>query len=707
MTKAQTRILLVDDSPAIHGDFTKVLSPELSDDRRLEYERAALFGDFVPEEAVLERPSFELVSAFSGSEAIDCLNSAVSARRPFSVAFVDMNMPGGRDGVDTIEALWSLDPELQVVLCTAYRERTWEDVQRRLGATDRLLLLKKPFDGIEVLQLASALSRKATLGRRARRERDQLAALVAERTQELSAANRALVDQMVDCRRAEDEARAAAEELRKAHDELAEAHSQVQAATQAKSEFLANLSHEIRTPMTAILGYADLLSDPQLTYDERAEHLRVITRSGRHLLNILGDILDLSTLEAGRMRIQPIPCSPGSLLADLASALRVRALEKDLTLEVGFRGPVPASIRTDPTRLRQLLTHLIDNAIKFTDAGGVTVLARLAEEDTGGPQLEIEVCDTGIGVASEQLETLFVPFQQVDGSNSRRHGGAGLGLAIAQRLAHQLGGDIHVESELGQGSSFRVRIATGSLEGVSMIHDLHEAVQVASGPASVDALPGAEGDGLALEGRRILIAEDGRDNQLLLSFYLRKAGARVEIADDGGKALRRAVEALAKDEPYHVIVSDMQMPVIDGYELVRRLRRDGYRAPIVALTAQALPGDRERCLAVGCNEYLSKPVDRARLVGVCAELAERGSGLGHTTIRPSLKLAPRTEPGPEDASAEAEPEAAHAAPAPAPALPNRPPLAAAEEDEDFPQPFAYDNLPGARREDDGPGRYEH
>ncbi len=665
MSLDPARVLVVDDQPAVQADFGKILAPPLDGGQEgLARGEELLFGERAPREPA--GPRFELEFASSGAEALERVRASCRVGRPFAVAFVDMLMPGGWDGVETVQALWREDPELQVVICTAYRESTWEDVRRRLAPSDCLLLLQKPFDRFEVLQLASALSHKARLERRARREREELERLVAERTAELSAANRALVEQMLECRRAESEARSAAESLSAAHEELEAMHAQAQVATLARNEFLSNMSHEIRTPMSAILGYADLLRDPALSEETRAEHLEVIGRNGRHLLSLLGDILDLSTLESGRLRVERVACSPAALLDDLASRLRPLCSEKGLALRLRAEGPLPASVRTDPARLRKLLEHLIGNAIRFTGEGDVRVVLRLeSPADARGPWLAIDVEDSGVGLDPERAEELFQPFRQADGSPTRRHGGAGLGLSLARGLARRLGGDVVVSRSSGGGSCFTATVATGSLAGVPLLATLEQALAAA---AQQDSEGSADLE-RALTGLRILLAEDGRDNQLLLALYLRKAGAEVSLASDGSRALHMAVLALSKGQPYHVIVTDMHMPGIDGYELARRLRRDGYLSPILALTAQALDGDRERCLAAGCDDYLSKPVDRLRLVATCARLAARGAGLGHTSFHPASVLAhlrsapakaplpalPKRDPAPES-SLDAIPE---------------------------------------------------
>jgi signal transduction histidine kinase/CheY-like chemotaxis protein len=400
--------------------------------------------------------------------------------------------------------------------------------------------------------------------------------------------------------------------------ELAGANLKLELASRAKSEFLANMSHEIRTPMTAVQGYADLLLDPELSPEDRLGHVQTIRRNGEHLLSILNDILDISKIEAGKMDLESIPCSPWRIVAEVTSLMRERALSKGLAFELRCETPIPASIRSDPTRLRQILINLVGNAVKFTARGHVHVVVRCEDAATARPRLSFEVEDTGIGLSAAQIERLFQPFSQVDTSMTRRFGGTGLGLAICLRLAGMLGGDVRVDSVPGRGTSFIVTVETGPLEGGSMLTGLTGAPVVA--PSQAPPSP------VRLEGA-ILLAEDGPDNQVLIAGVLRKAGALVTIAENGRIAVERALAAQRAGAPFDVILMDMQMPELDGYGAAAALRREGYAGPIAALTAHAMAGDRERCVAAGCDDYLTKPIDRHLLlhkVGRWLEL--RGGG---------------------------------------------------------------------------------
>jgi signal transduction histidine kinase/HPt (histidine-containing phosphotransfer) domain-containing protein len=388
--------------------------------------------------------------------------------------------------------------------------------------------------------------------------------------------------------------------------ELVRARDDLHAANRAKSDFLANMSHEIRTPMTAILGYADMLLDTETSATDRIEHVRVIRHHGEHLLTILNDILDFSKIEAGKLSVENIDVDPRQIVGDVLSLMRVRALEKKLKLFVTYATAIPRTIKSDPTRLRQILINLVGNSIKFTESGTVQLVLGLTNDTAEQSRLEISVVDTVIGMTPEQSKNIFIPFQQADTSTTRRFGGTGLGLTICRRLAAMLGGDITLQTQAGKGSCFSVTISTGDLNGVPLLQGEYEAIKpqeaVADAPSSVQLCG------------RVLLAEDGIHNQRAISFYLKKAGIEVAVAINGRIACDMAMEALALVKPFDVILMDMQMPEMDGYEAATSLRQQGYAGPIIALTAHAMSHDRERCMKAGCTDYLSKPIDRKQLI---------------------------------------------------------------------------------------------
>jgi PAS domain S-box-containing protein len=393
--------------------------------------------------------------------------------------------------------------------------------------------------------------------------------------------------------------------------------SLAEAANRAKSAFLANMSHEIRTPMTAIVGFAQSLLDKNQTEADRCNAIAAIQRNSEHFLQLINNIFELSKIEAGEIEIQRRACSPLRLLADVQSLMHSRAEAKNLSLSFKCDGPLPEFVQSDPLRIKQILIFLLDNAVKFTEKGEVCVTVRLAGSPTDAPRLQFEVRDTGIGLTAEQISGLFRPFSQADSSSTRRFGGAGLGLVIGKRLAKMLGGDISVASEPNKGSRFCLTIDPGSLDGVKMLDAGRETIFTPKDQHPPDAAQAKELDA------RILLVEDGVDNQRLIAAILHKAGASVQTAENGRLGLEKATAAAQRDAAFDLILMDMQMPEMDGYETTRQLRAQGYTAPIVALTAHAMADDRQKCLEAGCNDYITKPIDRKKLLAKVLEYTAR------------------------------------------------------------------------------------
>ena len=412
--------------------------------------------------------------------------------------------------------------------------------------------------------------------------------------------------------------------------ELTKAQAKAETASRAKSEFLANMSHEIRTPMTAIIGFAENLTDNSFSESEKIECAGTIRRNGESLLAIINDILDLSKIEAGKMEVEHIQCHPCQIIAEVVSLMNVRADAKGLSFNIVYTGLIPETIVSDPTRLRQILINLISNAIKFTKTGTVTLGVQFVGDSEGNSTdspresyLQFDVVDTGMGIGDEQAATLFHPFTQADASTTRKFGGTGLGLTISQRFAELLGGKITlVESEIGVGSRFRAVIATGSIEDVKLLDDPQSATVMPECSASDARITSHD-----LTGLRVLVAEDSSDNQQLISFVLKKAGAKVMVEENGKLALHTAISARDKENPFDVILMDMQMPVMDGYEATKQLRQQGYTGPIIALTANAMASDREKCIQAGCDEYLTKPINRTKLVELIQQLIQPANAI--------------------------------------------------------------------------------
>ena len=407
-------------------------------------------------------------------------------------------------------------------------------------------------------------------------------------------------------------------ERKRLEDEILAAKEAAERATQVKSQFLANMSHEIRTPMTAILGYADVLNEgiaccsicPSSAQcqqrDVACEAVRAIRRNGQHLLELINDILDLSKIEARRLQVESVPCSPVQVVSEVVSLMHPLAAAKHLNLTTELAGSLPEAVMTDPLRLRQVLVNVVGNAVKFTDEGEIRITVEAS--DAAPPRLQFSVTDTGIGMSEEQMGRLFEAFTQVDSSSTRRFVGTGLGLCISRLLARALGGDIGVRSVRGKGSTFIVTIAAIPSDELPVVQP----------PPSVTAAPKA--DGKAMLHGRALLAEDGRDNQRLISLLLRKRGIEVTAVENGQLAVDAVLAAREAGEPFDVVLMDMQMPVMDGYEATRRLRAVRYSGRILALTAHAMREDRQACLDAGCDDYLAKPLDKQVLFESLARL---------------------------------------------------------------------------------------
>ena len=370
-----------------------------------------------------------------------------------------------------------------------------------------------------------------------------------------------------------------------------DAQAKAEVANQSKSDFLANMSHEIRTPLGAVLGFTELMRDPFLPVADRNTFADIVNRNGRRLSNLINDILDISKIEAGHLQVEMIPTSLVTIVAEVTTLLRGAAELKGIKLVVQPPEAIPESVLTDPSRLTQILTNMIGNAIKFTQNGEINIsLERLAPD-----LFAFVVRDTGIGIAFDQQEKLFRSFSQADASTTREFGGTGLGLFLSKKLATALGGDIVLRSSaINQGSTFAASFQASELEA-SLPHFLSKGLPVSNEPK--------------LKGVRILLAEDSPDNQLLVSRYLGVEGAEIHIANNGQEAVR-----LSLSNEYDIILMDIQMPLLDGYEATRTLREQRYAIPIIALTANAMTQEKIKALNAGCNSHLTKPIHKTELI---------------------------------------------------------------------------------------------
>jgi signal transduction histidine kinase/AmiR/NasT family two-component response regulator len=581
------RILVIDDNKAIHADIRKILLPNQGGRDDLSATETALFGET---ETQSRLPQFEIESAYQGQEGFELIEKSLVENRPYAMAFVDVRMPPGWDGVETTATIWDKYPDLQVVICTAFSDYSWEEMLQKLGYSDRLVILKKPFDCIEVLQLAILMTEKWRLYQQAKLRLSDLEKMVIERTAALEATNSKLAE--------------ANNQLILATEKTQKMAQTALMACKAKGDFLANMSHEIRTPMNGVLGMVDLLLQTNMT-PEQHESCKIIKTSADSLLCIINDILDFSKIEAGKMNVEKVDFDLHETVTGVIQLLTPQAKAKGLDLTHVLDEDVGPVVVGDPIRIRQILLNLLNNAVKFTGMGKVLLeVRRLGETDTD-VHLRFAVTDTGIGLSEEDQQKLFQSFSQADASTTRRYGGSGLGLAICRKLVEMMDGSIHVISSPGKGSTFSVTVKLGKPKSSGR-------------PPGQATVPGAIAETLAIapDDARVLLAEDNQINQIVAVKQLEKLGYKVETANNGVDA----VEA-HRQRNYKLIFMDCQMPEMDGYEATKRIRQleseqNLKPARIIAMTANAMEGDAELCLATGMDDYIAKPVDQNKLITV-------------------------------------------------------------------------------------------
>lgn len=576
----ESRILLVDDNEAIHEDIEAILSSHQVDvDSELQELEDSLFGDSVSRNTdVLEKLKYKIDHAYQGEEAIRMVREAAENGKPYSLVFMDVRMPPGMDGIQAIQQIWKGYPYIEMVICTAYSDYSWDEIVQNLGSSDKLLFMKKPFDATALKQTALTLTTKWGLQQQAIEYTDKLEKDVEERTRELN----------------------------KLVEDFKKMKEKAEKASIAKSAFLANMSHEIRTPMNGVMGMNDLLLETNLSAEQR-ELSTMVKKSAKSLLRVINDILDLSKIEAGKMRLEEVPFSIRDCTHEIVQILSFTSNDKGLIINKRIDDSIPDFLVGDPVRIRQVLMNFGGNAVKFTEKGQVSFDVELVESQNDSCTLKFSVTDTGPGISKKKQNDIFDTFTQGDASTTRKYGGTGLGLSICKELVDLMKGEIGLESEPGNGSTFWFSVS------------LPKATDKTTGE-SIDQAGMNNGFFNSDKTLKILIAEDNRINQIVARKILEKEGFEVHIAETG----KEAVDAV-RNEDYSFVFMDIQMPEMDGYEATQTIRElekgTGKHTPIIALTASAMEKDREKCLSVGMDEYVPKPIEKEELLRVLKKTA--------------------------------------------------------------------------------------
>ncbi len=582
------RLLIVDDNPAIHEDFKKILSASIVTDENLEQLERDIFPEGGDNTITTDEASsiiYKVDDAYQGEEAISMVKEASLMGEPYSVIYMDVRMPPGIDGIQTIKKIWETFPEIEMVICTAYSDYTWNQILKTLGKTDRLLFIKKPFDSVTIKQTTLSLITKWDLNQKIEKQMYMLESKVSERTRELQ--------RMVEY--------------------LREMKMKAESATVAKSEFLSNISHEIRTPLNCVLGMLELLADTRLE-DEQQEYVDTIKTSGDSLLSIVNDILNFSKAEAGMLTLEKADFNVHDAIEFVTDLIAVKAQEKGLEITAGISPDVPVMALGDSERLRQILLNIVSNSVKFTREGSIRIDVKLEKrrvlkinnEEKAFLKLKFEIKDTGVGISNDIKHILFKPFTQADISSTRSHEGTGLGLAIAKMLCELMDGKIGFNSKEGQGSLFWFTVY---LEEPQKAPDTDSNINLSQMQTDV----------------RALLISDNAPMVSHLHQVFKQWGGRLNHSDNITQARHILTQAFENGKPYQVVFVDYSDPSQSVYsQVVGSIKEDPQLEdlPFVGLFTKSKRSQGKALEGDGYFMCLSKPLKRLQLYNCIQSLGK-------------------------------------------------------------------------------------